>query len=74
MRSCISQGSHGGGTGCSVLYWLYSWHTLYRFAERGVPDEELSIVKEQEAPYPLLARSPRDRGLVEAIMVGIRSS
>lgn len=58
---------------CSVLYWLYSGHTPYRFAERGVPDDEFSIVKEREAPYPLLARSPRDRGLVEAIMAGIRA-
>lgn len=62
-----------GARVCSVHYWLYSGHTPYRFAERGVPDDELSIVKEREAPYPLLARSPRDRELVEAIMVGIRT-
>ena len=58
---------------CSVLYELYSGHTPYRLAERGVPDDEFSIVKEREAPHPLLARSPRDQGFVEAVMAGIRA-
>lgn len=59
---------------CSVLYELYSGHTPYRLAERGVFDDEFSIVKERAAPYPLLARSPRDQGLVDAIMAGVRAA
>lgn len=58
---------------CSVLYQLYSGHTPYRLAEQGVSDEEFSIVKEREAPHPLLARSPRDQELLDAIMAGIRA-
>ena len=58
---------------CSVLYELYSGHTPYRLAERGLMSDEFSIVKERETPHPLLARSPRDQGLVDAIMAGIRA-
>lgn len=55
---------------CSVLYELYAGRTPYDVASR--PLESPYRIKMAGAPAALLARSPKDEGLVEAILAGIR--
>ncbi|MGN0071530.1 MAG: DUF6273 domain-containing protein [Atopobiaceae bacterium] len=54
----------------SVLYELYAGQTPFRLADH--PGEDAYLLKTQSEPHPLEPRTPKDRGLTDAIMACIK--